>query len=480
MIKSENEGSLRQEAMLSLLITTCLQDVMALTKYQEGSMRELWCIAFPLMLSSFSVMSMLFVDRLLLAHYSSAALNAVVNAMTLGYACICGWMVMGSITEVFVAQYNGAGQKQKLGEPVWQIIWLSLTSIFFFIPLTLWGGEWIYGSGPENSMEREYFSWMMSFGPSYPIYTALCGFFIGQGKMRLVTILALLTNGINAGLDLTLIFGIEGIVPAMGIEGAAIATSCSSLFQMLILAAVFLNQSNRKLFGTGNYYLQSQAFWQCLKVGIPGAVFVVVEVLGWAVFYAMMTNVGERYITVVGICQSVAILFYFFCEGVSKAVSTVAGNLIGAKQSALMSQVIKSGVKLHMLFFFCILVCFVTFADLLIAQFLPLAHQDVIESLREAIMTSLIGITFYLLFEGIRMLFSGVLTAAGDTLFLLIAGSLSVWLFLVLPVYLVVVKHEAPVEVATFICVFYSLSACLIFLARFWQGKWKQISITQA
>jgi len=333
---------------------------MRLTKYEEGSLGELCSIAFPLMVSSFSVMSMVFVDRLLLAHYSTAALNAAVNATTLGWAFISSWMVLTSITEVFVAQYNGAQRKDKLGEPVWQMIWLAGLSFFCFIPLSFWGGHWIWPSS-SKTMERDYFCWMMFFGPSFPLYTALCGFYVGQGKTKLITGLAVLANLINAFLDIVLIFGIDGMIPSLGVKGAAIATSGSGFFQVLVLGCIFLNKKNRQTYGTANFSFKSAAFWQCLRVGIPSALFAGIEIAGWAAFYWMMTLVGEKYITVAGICQSIAIFFYFFAEGVSKAATTIVGNLIGAKALINVSKVIKAGIQLHLIAFVLMAICFACF-----------------------------------------------------------------------------------------------------------------------
>src|SRR5258706_90143 len=127
---------------------------MALTKYEEGSLRELCAIAFPLMISSFSAMTMFFVDRLMLAHYSTEAFNAAVSSMTLGWSFIFGWLILGSISEVFVAQYNGSGQKDRFGEPVWQMIWLGIISIAFFIPFSWWVSPMIY-STPQMELENQ-------------------------------------------------------------------------------------------------------------------------------------------------------------------------------------------------------------------------------------------------------------------------------------------------------------------------------------
>lgn len=452
---------------------------MGLTKHPEGSLKELWSIAFPLMISSLSVMSMLFVDRLLLAHYSTQALNAAVNATTLGWSFLVGWMTMASIAEVFVAQYNGAGQKEKLGEPVWQMIWLSLASILCFLPLSLWAGSLFYGNAPEKAYEREYLSWMMYFGPSCPLYSALCAFFVGMGKPKIITILAVITNVINALLDMVLIFGIEGVIAPMGVKGAAIATCGSSIFQVAILFFVFLSKENKMMYGTGKFGLKFSTLWRCIKIGFPTSVFVVLEIFAWAMFYAMMTTISERHITIAGIGQSLLLLFFFFAEGINKAVSTISGNLIGEKRKNVIREVVLSGIKLHLLFFFVVLVISISAIDLLIGQFLPTATLEMVESIREAMMICLIGNAIYLFFEGVRMVFSGVLTAAGDTMFLLIAGASSVWMLLVLPVYLVVVKNSAPIEVAILICVLYSIAACLLYFYRLNKGKWKEISLIQ-
>lgn len=451
--------------------------MVALTKYKPGSLKELLSLALPLMLSSFSVMSMLFVDRLMLAHYSTEALNAAVNAATFGWAFIFGWMIFTTIAEVFVAQYNGANRLDKLGEPVWQMIWVALMSVVVFVPLGWFGPELFYGDSADRMMHRDYFRWMMLFGPSYALFGALSGFFVGQGKIMLVTCLAIGANFVNAFMDRTLIFGIDGYVPAMGVKGAAIATSGCAVFQVIVLFAIFLSKKNREIKGTGQMAFKPAVCWQCVKVGAPGAIFVVLELLGWSTFYAMMSQVGERYITVAGICQSVTIFLYFFGEGVNKAVSTIAGNLIGSKQQYYIPQVIRTGIKLHIIFFLLMAAFLYVTADTVIDQFLPTVTPEMADSMYDALIVSLIWVIFHLLFEGIRLIYSAVLTAAGDTFFLLLAGSTSIWIFMVLPTYLIVLKGNASVEMATFLWVSYSILACCVYYKRFSKGHWSEIEL---
>lgn len=450
---------------------------MALTKYKEGSFQELLSIAMPLMLSSFSMMLMLFVDRLLLAHYSTDALNASVNASTLGWALLMGWVVLANITEVFVAQYNGSKQLERMGEPVWQMLWLALASSLFFLPMALWGGVWVYGPSPESEMERTYIRWMMLFGPTFAAYGALTGFFIGQGKTKIITLLAISANVLNALLDYCLIFGVEGIIPALGVQGAAIATSIGSSFQMLVLFFFFLKLENREKYGTNRYQLNLSVFWQCFKVGSPGAVFTLIEILAWAIFYKMMTFASQEHITIAGICQSCAILLFFFGEGVSKASTTICGNLIGAKKIWFIPSVLKAGIWIHLLFLSLILGFLTLFHQELIHQFLPNATPEYLESIKTPLINCLYATLIYTFFEGIRFLLSGILTAAGDTTFLLIAGSVSVWLFMVAPVYFAVVSMQASVEVAIYFWLFFSIVAIIIYYLRYASDIWKSKSI---
>lgn len=450
---------------------------MSLTKYPEGSLRELWHISLPLMLSSFSVMAMIFVDRLLLANYSTQALTAGTNATTLGWAFIMGWMSFASIAEVFVAQYNGAGDKQRIGEPVWQMIWFSLLSFICFVPLSLYGGHWFFGSGPDTELTRQYFKWMMFFGPIFPIYAALCAFFIGQGKPFLITLLAIVSNIVNAGLDVILIFGVEGWLPSLGVVGAAIATSASSILQVAVLGYIFLRKKNREECGTRWYQLNFNSLWQCIRIGFPNSVFVVLEIYAWSMFYQLMTVAGETHITIVSIGQSLFILFFFLAEGVSKAVTAIVGNLIGAQKLYHVNSVIMSGMKLHAAFFVLILAGTFLGFDLIVTFFLPNADAASLAHLKGPLFFCLMCYTVTILLEGIRMLFSGALTAAGDTLFIMIAGVFSVWALLVSPVYYFIIQEKGSVETAVMICVFYCLAVTVIYYARFIQGKWRETAL---
>lgn len=455
----------------------------SLTPHPEGSVRELWSISFPLMISSLASLFMIFTDRIFLAHYSLGALNASVNAGTLAWALMSGVGMITAMSEIFVAQYNGSKKYTQIGSPIWQMVWFSLLSFILFIPMAIWGAPAIFGGDPYADMEIQYFRWLMLFAPSYALMTAFAGFFIGRGKTKVMIWLAIIANLINIILDAILIYGIPGWVPELGIQGAAIATCFGYFFESAVLAFLFLKKENRAAFGVANWRWNWEQMVKCCKVGFPQGIFCCLEIFGWAVFYWMMTSLSEKHITVSSICQSFTILFSFFCDGLSRGSAAVAGNLIGAKKYRIISQVLKSGLIL--------MCCFAAATSLLLvvdpadtARVLFFGHFEsghitgeidptLIESLKICMTLAFI----YILFDGLRWVLGGLLVAAGDTLFLLIFGSLSVWIFLLIPIYLIVVKNHLGVEYAWGLTVSYAILFFTVYWIRFKNGAWQTIDL---
>ena len=99
---------------------------------------------------------------------------------------------------------------------------------------------------------------------------------------------------------------------------------------------------------------------------------------------------------------------------------------------------------------------------------------ELLESAKSAIKLALAVMVGYLTFENIRFLLGGMLTAAGDTMFLMIAGASSIWLFMLIPTYFFMVRPQANVEVAFFIWMFYSAVTAFILYIRFAKGKWRE------
>jgi len=437
----------------------------------DGSVRNLWAISFPLMLSLLSGSLMLFFDRLFLARFSIDALNASTNASVVAAALQFAFISTASIGEIMVGRYNGAGKFSKLGRPVWQMIWFSLMTTCIFIPLGL-TGDVFFSASSYAALEKEYFFWVMLFGPVFCVVSALSAFYIGRGSLKFVTITVICANIVNIVLDSALIFGVPLLLKPLGISGAAIATGLSQVLQAGVLFAVFLNKRNRLKFGTGDYRFSWASFKKCLNIGLPNALAHTIEIFAWVVFFRLMTAKGEDYLTVAAISQSIYFLFTFITEGISKGAMALAANMIGAKRWNEVWRLFASGVKFYAGIFLFLGFFLVLDSDPLVKLFYP-QEQALTPSVQASVKSAMVWVWVFFLFEGLNWLIIGLLTAAGDTRFVFKVTSSTIWIFALLPIYVFVVCFGASAAVAWQLTAFYGLVTCLIFMWRFQSEKWR-------
>jgi multidrug resistance protein, MATE family len=440
----------------------------------KSVIRQLWGMTFPLLLSSLSGMAMLFVDRLILAYYSLDAHNAAVESMNLGWAFLTGWIALANIAQIFVAQNFGAGQYRLLGQPVWQIIWLGVLSCFIFWPAAIWFPGIFFGPDPLYEMQRTYLFWMVIFGPAHVLFAGLAGFFIGQGKTFITSLTVLVGNVINTILCCVLVFGWDGYISSFGIQGSAISTNAAVLGQIIILGWAFLRQPNRELYGTKLWKWDPCLLGKCIKIGLPSAVFGILEVVGWVVFYQMMASLGEKHLTVAGIVQNILILFNFFGDGLSRAVAILSGNAIGANQPENVYKYVKAGFLLMSIFAVCLAIFLWATNEFIIDWFLRTAPDEKRMLFYPALVFGLANVVIYKYLEGIRLIMAGALTAAADTLFLLIGGTCSIWVFMVIPIYYFVKLQGASIEMALALCSLYTFLSASVYGWRFYSNAWQK------
>lgn len=443
-----------------------------LNRHAEGSVQELWAISFPLILSILSINVMIFLDRLILAKYDTRAMNAAVVAGLVFSIFQFGTMGIAAISEIFVGQYNGAKKFRKMGEPVWQMIWFSLLTSFIFIPLGLYAGP-LFIPNPDYVADGiPFFQWLMFFGPAFPLVTALSSFFVGRGRVKLVMTTTILCNVLNVGLDFLLIFGVQDVLEPLGAKGAAIATGASQAIQALILLLVFLRHRHRETHGTGEWRFKSKLFNQMVKVGIPAALTSIIELSAWSVLSQILASVSEAHITIFSIGDSFFNLFAFGFWGLQKGITAVVANYIGASRDDMIGPCLRSGIKIiaGLLLIFTVPLFF--FPEVLVQQFLNPDSPAINEELMQYASLAMRWLWVYFMFDALAWLICGVLTAAGDTKFVMIMNGLSAWLFSIVPTYICVMYFDASPVVTWMLCALYGLLNTISFFLRYKSRRW--------
>ena len=442
-----------------------------LTLYETGSLPELWAIAWPMILTSAASYVMIFMDRVILANYSSDCLNASVAALPWYWAFHSSMLSLAAIAQVFVGQYNGAKQYKKVGEVVWQLLWFSFSCWIILLPLAIFGTNLLLAK-EFKVLGAPYLKILFFFSPfSLAAFGALSSFFIGHGRTGIVTFVIIITNVLNLILVICLVFGVW-IFPEMGIRGAAVATGVSQVFAFCIFFIIFLTPQHQEKYHTNNYKIVIPVFKKCLKIGIPVAMSCFLNCAGWALFWQMLGTIGKEDYTALGIGYSIYICFAFTCEGIGKSVNTISANIIGAEQYQSIEKLFKTAIKLQVIFSVIVFIPTVVYSDILVSTFF---YRNLIDANNIALLGLIRQILFwawvFYTAEALFWILMNILNAAGDTRFTMSLNITSFWILFMLPSYLFIIKLKGnPILCWQFLILYVSFSS-LVFFLRFKQGK---------
>ncbi|WP_310993328.1 MATE family efflux transporter [Aequorivita marina] len=237
-----------------------------------------------------------------------------------------------SAIATIVAQNLGAGKIEQLKDFPAQAIYFNiglsivvLISTYFFVEEIF---SMMNAEGIVLDFSIAYYN-IRVWGFPLTLFTfAVFGIFRGLQNTFWPMIIAAIGAGINIGLDFALVYGIEGIIVPMGIEGAAWASFISQLI-MAILAFWFLmkktdvslklrfpvhHEISRLISMSLNLFLRSVALNIALILATREA-----------------ANLGKEYVAAHTIAFNIWIFTAFFLDGYGAAGNILSGKLLGER-----------------------------------------------------------------------------------------------------------------------------------------------------
>ena len=419
----------------------------------DSSLHGILRVVGPLVLSSMSSSLMVVIDRLILTYYSVDAMNAAaiggnfVAIFCFSLACIAG------ITEVFVGQYNGAKNYKKVANPVWQMIYFVLLTIFVLVPIGIYSDkinlfpECYSNDGIPYQKILVYFCWV-------------------PGSL------------VNAVLDVILVFGYKNIIPRLGCKGAAIATVISEFLQTAILACKFLNKKNRTLYKTDSLPMfDKNLFFRGIKIGLPTAIGRSAEMLAWYLVCSMLGHVSKDLATAYTIGVTIYIMFAFICEGITKGTAAISANFIGCQSLLSIRETFNKLVIIAITLCCIVMLPIVIYPDLLF-NVLRNLHDDISDlypTLRAIFRILFLNVTI----EAVGSVSWGILLSGGDAKYPNVASLGSLWLFVVLPVSILFFTDRLNSAVTVhLLATLYNISWAVLVFFRYRSLRWYKSVIT--
>ena len=432
----------------------------------------------PLVLSSMSSSLMFVIDRLILAYYSVDAMNAAaIGGNFAAIFCLLLVCIAGT-TEVFVGQYNGAQKHERIANPVWQMIYFVLLTIFVLVPVGMYSDkinlfpECYSNDGIPYQRILVYFCWVPA------LTAAITGFFVGRGETKIITFIVVIGSLVNAVLDVILVFGYKNIIPRLGCKGAAIATVTSEFLQTAILACKFLNKKNRTLYKTDSLPMfDKNLFFRGIKIGLPTAIGRSAEMLAWYLVCSMLGHVSKDLATAYTIGVTIYIMFAFICEGITKGTAAISANFIGCQSLLSIRETFNKLVIIAITLCCIVMLPIVIYPDLLF-NVLRNLHDDISDlypTLRAIFRILFLNVTI----EAVGSVSWGILLSGGDAKYPNVASLGSLWLFVVLPVSILFFTDRLNSAVTVhLLATLYNISWAVLVFFRYRSLRWYKSVIT--
>ena len=448
----------------------------------KGGYREIWGVAWPLLLSQASFVVMQFCDRIMLSRYGSAEIEASLPSGLLAFTILCFFQSIASYAGTFTAQYAGAGDPAKGAKAGLQGIWIGVLGslpLFALIPV---GCALIDCAGHPPGvalLEKRYFRILMAGGLVYPVNAALCGYFTGVLRTRIPFVANLLSCSMNIFLNAVLIYGKLGF-RARGIEGAAYATVFAEVVMLLFLVAVSIADPGfRAARVCGRFAWLAPDFkmvGRILRFGAPNGFKLVLDMGAYTVFTMVTGRFGETAFAANNIAMSINNLAFAPLLGFGMAAGTVVARYQGARESAVAEHAGNRCLLMGFAYMAVVGVSFLLFARPYFTIFKPGDAAISFDELLAYGRPMLLIMAAWGLFDTVNIVLEQALAGAGDTRFIMGYVFVTNWLVLIPGIALLLFLGVGILGLWIWFAAYIALASAGLWF-RWRKGRWKTIRL---
>ncbi len=447
---------------------------------RQGGIAQVLRIAFPLIMASSGHAFRLFADRVMLARYSQPAIAAAMPAGLTCFCLMCFFIGTAGYAGTFVAQYDGAGRRDRTGLAVWQGLYIALAGGVFVglcAPAARFLFQWMGHGAEVIEQQIIYFQVLVRLSFASILLAAINGFWSGRGKTYVVMIIELLCAAANIILNHALISGNWGC-PELGILGAGLATGLSSMLGLAVALVLFFTPGARATFGTLPHRTFDPALFRRLfRYGSPNGIQFALDLIAFNLFVVFLGRIGAVELEAANMAFAVNAMAFLPLIGLGMTVSILVGQGIGGHEIEQARRAVRSALVLAFAYNTAIGLCMLAIPDLILSIFVRIGDPSQTPALAAAIVY-MRYITIYLVFDGIYIIFSHAIRGAGDTRFALAAGLVLSWGTLVLPAY-IAHRMQAPAATLWWLLVGQVMLTGLVFLLRYRSGKWTHMRVIE-
>lgn len=339
---------------------------------QIGLRKAIFLLAVPMILelvmeSTFAVADIYFVGKL--GASAVAAVGLTETYMFLLYSIAMG-LAMG-VTAIVARRIGEKNPKDAEATAKQAILLTVLLSLPFAFAGIFFARDLLALMGADAwSLEHgyKYTQWMLGGNVVIMLLFVINAIYRGAGDASIAMVVLWVANIINIVLDPILIFG-WGPIPAMGIEGAAIATNIGRGTGVVIQLWVLAKGGKHIRAKITQMSFEAGIMLNIIKTSLGGVGQMIISMTSWIFLMRILADIGSE--AVAGATIAIRIMMFTIMPawGMSNAAATLVGQNLGAEQpDRAESSVWKIGVY-NMIFLVLVSVMFFLFNESLMRIF---------------------------------------------------------------------------------------------------------------
>ncbi len=442
---------------------------------RSKTLGPLLLLAWPIVVARSSQAVIGFCDALMTAPLGEAELAAVTTGSMNVYALSILPMGLAFIVQSFAAQLQGQGELQAARRYAWYgLILAGAVGVFAaacipFVGDTL--GELAYAPAVHQHMtgylEIRFLALAAIVGME-----ALGNWFGGLGNTRVHMQAGLAAMVVNVSLNWVLIGGNLG-APALGVEGAAIASVIASWVGVAWLVVAFALHLGVERAEPSR--LRFDELLRMIRFGLPNGLNWFLEFAAFIVFInVIVVDLGTATLAAMMVVFNINSVSFMPSFGLASAGAIIAGQAIGRGHPEEVPHTVRTTALVGAIWQGTVGLFYVAIPATLIALFETSEGEEML-----TIGATLLAISAaWQLFDAVAMAFSETLRAAGDTAWTMWARLLIAWFVFTPAAYLSVTVYGGGYVAAMLCIVGYIALLAIVFALRFRSGAWKQINLT--
>jgi putative MATE family efflux protein len=443
--------------------------------YTQGSVgRAILLLAIPmtlemLMESVFAVVDVYFVSTLGASAVATVGLTE--SVLTLVYAIAIG-LSMG--TTALVARRIGEKNPAEASKAAVQAIGVAFAAsvpfaaagaVFAKDILRLMGGDsWTLEHG------YRYTAWMLGGNAVIMLLFVINAIFRGAGDAAIAMRVLWFANGINLVMDPMLIFG-WGPLPAMGVEGAAIATNIGRGFAVLMQFYVLFRGGKHIKVAASHLRLNAALMGQLVRTSLGESGNSLSRRHHGSVWCESCLSSAARRWQGYTIAIRIFVFTLMPAWGLSNAAATLVGQNLGARQPERAERSVWITGFINMGFLALVSLVYIFGNEVLVRIFT--SEPGVVAAGAECLRIVAYGYLIYAWGMVMLQAFNG----AGDTLTPTKINFVCFWMLQIPMAYVLAIRLGAGETGVYWSIVVAESMAALVAIGLFRQGKWKHVRV---